>query len=569
MRLQNLVFYFSVFSLLSVALLGYSFFFPESDMVEQWLHIERLRDASYLTNDFYVNAATLPEMSHRFLLDKITVVLLNCFSIETIHFTYYCLGLLLLPWLGYALAVRVFKLDRIVGFIAGILLLSVVMPAHFVSSTQIFPTGFKEPDIVALADPLSLGTILMFALGWPLFGVAATIVLSLVHPLIAIFAGLSAFAGDLVQRPWKWRRSHIVAGFGFLGLLVFWYRHAPNPDISSAQYFEIFRARYPHHYFPSRFPFTDWLCILAMQIVFWLCFWQVRAKLPLRSQKFVLTVVGCVLAMCVLGFVFVEVIPVRAVLLAEPYRYLYLQTVFAIIFLAVFLYQRWREGSALLWYGVLLEISLIFFGLYYLALGVFLILGELYGGLCLRRLQRIVLAGTLLASILAQSEWRGPLQIAALDQNVNITVEAERARALRVESESLGGLPAAEIYRLADFARTSTPADALFVVPPTFAAFRNMAVRALVVDAKCIEIGNPEVWRERMSSVYDFDTKSEHRDFFEYMFEMDHHYRSLPDDRIEKLRGLYGATHAVLFKETPTRFPVLFESRFYKIVALR
>ena len=35
------------------------------------------------------------------------------------------------------------------------------------------------------------------------------------------------------------------------------------------------------------------------------------------------------------------------------------------------------------------------------------------------------------------------------------------------------------------------------------------------------------------------------------------------------VRERYGATHAVLFKATPTRYPIVFETPGYKVVAVQ
>jgi len=127
-----------------------------------------------------------------------------------------------------------------------------------------------------------------------------------------------------------------------------------------------------------------------------------------------------------------------------------------------------------------------------------------------------------------------------------------------LESEAPRG---SAMVQMAVFARKNTPEKAMFIVPPTQSSgqFRLYAKRALVVDHKCFPYSDRQMaaWMDRMRDLYGDDRES--------LLPM---YRKITDKKLLRLGKQYNATHAVLYKETPTKFPVLFKYNYLKMVTL-
>jgi hypothetical protein len=123
--------------------------------------------------------------------------------------------------------------------------------------------------------------------------------------------------------------------------------------------------------------------------------------------------------------------------------------------------------------------------------------------------------------------------------------------------------PAADAARAA--ARL-TPPDALFVAPPSFGVLRIAGPRALVVEFEAIPYQDVHMreWRERIRRVYGDVAESGH----EARMALDAAYRSVSDEHLQDLAREYGATHAVLYAETPTALPELYANDQYRIVSL-
>lgn len=124
-----------------------------------------------------------------------------------------------------------------------------------------------------------------------------------------------------------------------------------------------------------------------------------------------------------------------------------------------------------------------------------------------------------------------------------------------------------ELPRLARFARESTGEGALFLAPPDFGLFRLMARRALVVDWKAFPFQDGAMvrWKERLDACYGRTGRLGHsaRDALK------RDYRSIGDDKILALRNRYGISYAVLYGDTPTRLPVIYDDSIHKIISLK
>ena len=102
------------------------------------------------------------------------------------------------------------------------------------------------------------------------------------------------------------------------------------------------------------------------------------------------------------------------------------------------------------------------------------------------------------------------------------------------------------------------------MTPPDFGQFRLAAERAIVVDFKAwVQYDTGMLaWHQRMVNTYG---KPEAIGFAGVR-EMDKAYRTIGDDQIRDLQRVYGISYAVLYRETETDFPILFENDTYRLI---
>ena len=123
----------------------------------------------------------------------------------------------------------------------------------------------------------------------------------------------------------------------------------------------------------------------------------------------------------------------------------------------------------------------------------------------------------------------------------------------------------AAILDISRRAREVTSKDAVFLTPPDFGPFRIVARRAIVVDFKSWTFRTPGAWLERLTDCYG-ETGGEGG--FELVDSFNRRYRDVDDAQLRRIAERYGATHAVLYRETPSAFPTLAEEASYRIVSL-
>jgi hypothetical protein len=111
-----------------------------------------------------------------------------------------------------------------------------------------------------------------------------------------------------------------------------------------------------------------------------------------------------------------------------------------------------------------------------------------------------------------------------------------------------------------------TPVNALLVAPPEFGLLRIIGGRALVIDFKSIPFQDfaMKEWRQRMRNVYGDVSGGG----FKAVKKLDKAYRAITDKKLLDLARLYGATHAVLYRETKTTLPEMYTNDEYRVVKL-
>lgn len=485
--------------------------------------------------------------------------------------------LLPLPVLFFVLTVAANTATLLISFRTALQLFGNLIAAYaallLVGSLYFFvrlgDAGFVLTDYLSpstLAIPALLGAISLALSGdRPGAAMLCAAGAAVVHPLYGLAAaGSAAFiaAQQLrYQPPSALRRRQLLLwggrllAFGaFFALL--WYRPSAGPRLDDATYFHIYaRTRGPHHVLPSTWPWQDWVLFA----VFTLCslIWLRAVRARLSALRPLLGLAALVMLGFVVGYVFVERLPVRAIMVAQAYRFICITTWVGILLAAgaigsLFEAELAASERARRWLTVGLAFALLvlvervvsqrFRGitpvlLLILALGAWAVHVGRY---------RRIAVSVLLAALAAFAVLR-----------FGVFRERERWLSHRRPTFSLNDL-ATRYDDVAVYARTHTDRDAVFAIADAAkfwesGAFRYKAERALLVDHKVFPYGDPEIaeWYARTSALRALDLQRNN------------------DLALSELARRWEVDYAILPHSTPTQLPVVFTGKQYQLVALR
>jgi hypothetical protein len=120
---------------------------------------------------------------------------------------------------------------------------------------------------------------------------------------------------------------------------------------------------------------------------------------------------------------------------------------------------------------------------------------------------------------------------------------------------------------LANWVRQNTPPDAIFLVNPSQGLFRVTAERAIVVDFTAFPFNDLTMagWQQRLFDVYGVPKQNG----FPAVPELRDNYTIITDAQMRTLKQKYGASYAILYRWTKTDFPTLFETESYQVVKIK
>jgi hypothetical protein len=583
--------------------------FGSGNQLEQIPIVLRQLDPTYLTGDFFVSTSV--EFGPRIYFARMVASVARLLPLPWTYAALTFLSDLALILVTMWAARRIVGTDRVGAAIAAALTL-VVSSFHLGDATDLRYDVFQ---------PASLGVVgMLFAigLGWQGRPAAAALVASIAslsHPLYGVQGGaialVTAFFVLLVpetprqsrgeRRALAWRNAIVQTAIGGLVLagavLVFWwlpYQGSRVAALSTEELFAIIaRFRSPHHYFPSQFRPQDYLTTALFCVSTWMAFELWSRSVSRRTARLFLVPVLLVAVGCIAGTLFTEVWPLGVVLTLQPFRLLSIVKWVGYLLIG-WTFERYLRteprlarpivGLSLLsaggtfplvttaglgllrvrgWLPSRVNPFVWVAALALAAAGLWSIFGSV------DEKTRLVAVMTLLV-IFSQSR-RTIHAVGTLATLVFVGAIVMYRTALPAAPSPLQPLLSGDDFRDADagMARAAslhTPADAVFVVPPNFGILRLVGQRALVVDFKSIPFQDQHMreWRERIRQVYGEVSGGG----VEASRELEDSYRAILDAHLNELAARYGATHAVLFSETPTMLPILASNESYRLVRL-
>lgn len=585
--------------------------FGYGNQIEQFSTVMRLLDPGAMPGDFYVDASVSfgPRFYYVHLLAKLTSLLGLPVAVHGLSI----LCNFALAAVSFAAATRLLGASAVGGALAAIL---AVMNGGF-SLGYAGYLHFDSLQPASLAIPLALIGFYLVLSGRAFAAVPAFAAGALMHPLIGMEIAAIAYAATgltLVLRPYaggvlRALMPLAVSGAVFAVMMAAVWAlptlAAGSERMPDAEFFQtlvVFRA--PHHYLglgPDFFRF-QWLFAglfcSAIAVVFLIRFWRQGVSREALALGFC---IGIVLVVCGASLYFVDIAESRLWATAQVFRMTMLLKWCSYLVLAWLLGKWIREGGAI--EAILAAIAvattgdgfsyvlvLVLAAKFAIDLGRRWFSGRLLGALIWLAMP-VLLAGSLYVTYrygLHEDTVRAALALACIalifapkpsaDIGKGLAVVLVMAAIALTAATRANGLfgwsalkaefvwsdlqsPEVDIARTA---KANSPANSLWLVPPRFESFRLIANRAVVADFTSIPFQDIPMrqWRQRMETLYAPGNSTG----FKASHLMTQNYQQGID--WQQAASLYGATHAVLFAETPWSGPVIQSNGTYKLVEL-
>lgn len=583
--------------------------FGYGNQIEQFSTVMRLLDPSAMPGDFYVDASA--SFGPRYYYVHVLAALAGVLSLPVaVHgLSIFCN--FLLAAVSYTAATRLLGASTVGGALAAVL---AVTNGGF-SLGYAGYLHFDSLQPASLAIPLALLGFYLVLTGRYATCVLAFTAGAVMHPLIGMEIAVIAYAAAGAATLLCWREKGglsglvplVLSGIGFVAVIAaVW--GVPMvvtggermPDDEFFQTLVAFRA--PHHYLGLDFFRFQWILAgvfcAAAAVVFAIRLWQRGLSFEVLALA---AAIGITAAACLASLHFVDMAESRLWATAQVFRMTMLLKWCAYLVLA-WLFGAWTaKGGAV--EAILAAIAVAAAGdalSYVLVLALAAKIGfdlarRWIGGPIIEALIWLSLPVVLAAAVFIMTRYgqdqyivRATLALACValiyaplpgrDAGMGIAIVLVAAViAITAYSRDQGLLgwnalkaefvwsdlqsPEANIARAA---KANSPADSLWLVPPRFESFRVIANRAVVADFTSIPFQDMPMreWRQRMETLFAPGDATG----FKASHVMTENYRNGID--WQQAASLFGATHAVLFEETPWSGPVLFTNGTYKLVPL-
>lgn len=562
------------------------------DQVEQLPIVFRRLDSSYLVNDFFVNA-TQSSMARGRFADMVAWMAGNKEHLPILFFVLTAIANIAISIITYCFARSYFNYSALAGLLAA----AVVMSVH--SFELGWNTHMYAINLVAYvpAIPFLLSAIWMACERRVVTSIILCIIATEVHPLMGLETGwLIIVALFIISAKDRFQiRNHTKQFILALILLIaascyIAYPLYAAPKIDDKLFINILaRFRHPHHYMPGSFATAHY--VYALLFVGTAAFAVSRCEqINKQYNKIVRLIAISIIALCVFGYVFTELIPSRAWVIAQPFRLLFYVKWLGLIMIAgaisnfqthkltriaysaTLLYPLgalvtipriikqkqtiWLDLVMLLLSIVVLNVIGVSFSMF-LHIALFLLLIAAVIGYRKAVLRVVVVFVGVIGLLFATRNsfyysdkylYLAGLELKKIPQYFNITSE------LDVDGDDI-----------IQYIRQNTPKDAVLLTPPFWGQTRLTAERAIVVDYKAFPFGDSAMlsWYNRMVDCYgkegDQQVKKD---------ELNSNYKAINDTKLNMVKTLYNASYVVLHKETVTANNVVYTNNRYKLVRL-
>lgn len=592
--------------LLIAALPILGFQFGIGNQVEQFTIIRRLADPAFAAGDFYVDNAAL--FGPRYYYSLALAWLTHLAPLPAVIFVLSFLTNFALAAVSFHTARRHLNASVTGGAVAALV---AVTNSGFALGLAAY-LRFESYQPASPAIVLALIAFACLLSGRRLLAAVTFIGASLAHPLVGVETAVVAYGAcalaEFARQPtrrdvWTAWRGYIPSGLLLVaGVAAAWAlpaRGTPATAIPDAEFIRILaQFRAPHHYFIDAMPATQFLHAGVFVVV---TAWLVAGHLRAEGRRFAPVALGLaaafVVLLCVVSVITVDLMHLRLFTTAQLFRTLLVLKWVGLLFFAARADTWLGTGQPLAWVAAAVPV-LCTGEAQPAALAAAVTTMEVSRRLRLRGAPALAVAGLLIlmASVMlmrgdARDTGRavvGLVVLAAwfgaagdrLGRRIGAVALVATMIALGVVNRRVGydapGAVLEPTYTFddirtpdADMARwvgRHTPRDVVWIIPPDLETFRLFAERAVVVDFTSVPFEDQALreWDVRIRAVYgDVEGGG-----FTALRAMKRHYAAADPARLRAAARRYGATHAVLYADTPWAGPVLYETDGFKAVSL-
>ncbi|MDA7964141.1 DUF6798 domain-containing protein [Ruegeria sp.] len=572
--------------------------FGHGNQVEQLPIVARLVDPSAMAGDFYTDHAA--GFGPRIYYARVLAWLHGVLPMPVIMHGLMCLFAFVLGGVTYLGARQIVGAGVMGGLLAAAL--AITNGSFSLGLAGYLRFDSFQPANIAIALALG-GVVLMFA-GRPWLAVIGFAAAAMMHPLIGVEIAAIAFAAIGVTRLISLGDQTLVralapligAGLAFgAAIWLFWVWPAPAPEgvpLSDAAFFDILiRFRAPHHYLGSEFYRRSWVeaglfVATTLIILVWL---TRRSDMPNGTGLAVICLI--VLATCAASLWFTDVQHSRVWATAQVFRMLMVVKWVGFLLLSRLVADLYAKDRTL---ALACALMLLLASADAQPYAIVVVLVAMLAATLVRRL----LAGQAAGVVIWLGLGLGVVLSAALAWRYGIPVQSLRGvlafalialvllpwlrrglvlaviLGLTAPAVSIVLRPAGTSYswldhqdaaaQIARQAGQLSPEGAIWAVPPDQERFRLLSGRGVVVSFTAIPFDDAGLgnWHQRLEALYGPFSKNG----FGALQEMRAAHRA-NTEWIATAQG-YGATHAVLYADTPWDGPMLYENEKFKAVAL-
>lgn len=579
---------------------------------EQIPVILRMVDESYLTNDFFVN--TYSEFGPRFFYAQLMAFLTRFIPLYSVYFILTLSTNSIIALISGLVARDMFGGSNLAGLLAAGIVMSVTN-FGLGSGATIYATSLNPARLIL---PLLLLSLWAAINQRPLICAILAGIASIIHATFGLETGTLALAMLatvylLVERndpsP-EGKKATVVKISAAFFILFFFAALSAVPYLSEEQIdanrfiYLVAYLRNPHHDIPSTFGTQDYLnglfFLIATGIAWY--WWQKKPETPRHMAIAIPVFIFIVALFCVGGYLFVEIIPSRLWTIARTFRLLFLVKWLGLVVVAgaisVLFHdlgeKRNRIDAPLLLISMFTPVTMgvthasrlirdwaeqyiPHWGLLFVIVPTAILVAVILLLVSPPGYRRILLVSILVIMAFCLAFFTNKrlsrsivISIAVIFSALLLTdgilpnrweTFVERIRPVIV----LADLSSDELD-IASYARDQTSDSAIFLTPPVFGYFRFTAERAIVVDFVGFPYQDQAMleWQQRLFDCYGEPETGG----WSAAAEFDENYRHIDDDRIFALQSKYEISYAILYQETDTSLPILYENPSYKLVKI-
>lgn len=565
------------------------------DHVEQLPIIFRKLDSSYLINDFFVNATESSVARGRFTY-LMAMLAGDKSHLPVLFFILAMLSNIAVSLITYFFARSYFKGSRL----AGIFAVAVVMCVHTFDmgwNTHIYAINFVP---YVLAVPFLLAGIWMAFEQKVIIATVLCIIATQMHPLMGLEVGwlILAVSGFILiaNKEYKTKKTldrYSAALLMMIAVSVFEvYPLMAAPKIEDGLFISILaHFRHPHHYIPSGFPISDYLFTIGFLIAVCVILFTPGTRRKVFDTG-IKAITCSIILLCVCGYLFTEVWPMRIWVIAQPFRLLFFVKWLGLILfsgtIAGFTMNRGLRliyilsllhpvsGSAIIAVRGLIKTPGRWLDSLLLTLSIILLVNF---AIPMYKVWHVLLYITIIAVLVGYA--RTVKRIAITFTIVVVLMFVTRKHLYYTDKYLyLAGLELQKVPRsfklmseldadatmMLQYMRQNTPEDAVFLTPPFWGQTRLVAERAIVADFKAFPFGDTAMlsWYHRIKDCYGGNDPDKLK-----MSELDNNYKTMNDTKLNQMSALYNVSYAVLYNESETASEPVYMNDKYKLIQLK